>query len=61
MWKILQQKEAEDFVIATGYLNELSEFIKNAFSSVNLNWENHVTSNQIYIDLQRLDQFMAAP
>ena len=45
MWKILQQKEAEDFVIATGYLNELSEFIKNAFSSLNLNWENHVTSN----------------
>ena len=45
MWKILQQKEAEDFVIATGYLNELSEFIKNAFSSLNLNWENYVTSN----------------
>ena len=45
MWKILQQKEAEDFVIATGYLNALSEFIENAFSSLNLDWENHVSLN----------------
>ena len=45
MWKMLQQKDAEDFVIATGYLSTLSEFIKIAFSSLDLNWENHVTSN----------------
>ena len=47
MWMILQQKEAEDFVIATGYLGSLSEFVNNAFSSLNLDWENHVKTNRI--------------
>ena len=45
MWKILQQREAEDFVIATGCLDTLSEFINISFSCLNLDWENHVTSN----------------
>jgi len=45
MWMMLQQKKAEDFVIATGHLSMLSEFISNAFSALDLNWENHVTSN----------------
>ena len=49
MWMMLQQSNAEDFVIATGYLSELSEFISYAFSALDLNWENHVTSNpQLY-------------
>ena len=45
MWKILQQKDPEDFVIATGHLSTLKEFISYAFSALNLNWENYVTSN----------------
>ena len=45
MWKMLQQKKPEDFVIATGYLSSLREFISYSFSALNLNWENHVTSN----------------
>ena len=45
MWMMLQQKKADDFVIATGYLSSLREFISYAFSSLDLNWENHVISN----------------
>ncbi len=45
MWMMLQQKNAEDFVIATGHLNTLREFISYVFSTLDLNWENHVTSN----------------
>ncbi len=45
MWKMLQQYDPEDFVIATGHLSGLSEFIKYAFSALDLNWENHVVSN----------------
>ena len=45
MWIMLQQKNADDFVIATGHLSSLREFISKAFSALNLNWENHVTSN----------------
>jgi len=46
---MLQQKNADDFVIATGYLSVMSEFINYAFSALDLNWENCVTSNpQLY-------------
>lgn len=44
MWMMLQQKKADDFVIATGHLSTLEEFISNAFSALDLNWRNHVTS-----------------
>ncbi len=45
MWMMLQQKKAEDFVIATGHLRTLREFINFAFSALDLKWENHITSN----------------
>ena len=45
MWAILQQKKAEDFVIATGEIYGLNDFIKYAFLSLNLNWEKYVISN----------------
>jgi GDPmannose 4,6-dehydratase len=34
MWRILQQEEAEDFVIATGVTTTVREFIRMAFSEV---------------------------
>ena len=45
MWMMLQQEKADDFVIATGHLSSLREFISNAFSALDLNWEDYVTSN----------------
>ena len=45
MWMMLQQENADDFVIATGHSSTLREFIGAAFSALDLNWENHVTSN----------------
>ena len=45
MWKMLNQKKQCDFVIATGKLSSLSEFVECAFSTLNLNWESHVKSN----------------
>ena len=45
MWMMLQQGNADDFVISTGQLSSLEEFIIYAFSALDLNWEKHVTSN----------------
>ena len=45
MWKMLQQKNAEDYVIATGKIYGLNEFVDAAFSALNLNWEKHVILN----------------
>lgn len=42
MWKMLQQKEPEDFVIATGESRKVREFVKKAFDYVNLDYRDYV-------------------
>ena len=42
MWMMLQNSEAEDFVIATGETHSVQEFLDLAFKSVQLNSEEHV-------------------
>lgn len=42
MWLMLQQEKPDDFVVATGEINSLEEFVKTAFSAVHLNWRDHV-------------------
>lgn len=42
MWKMLQQEQADDYVIATGQTNKLSNFIKVAFETVGLDWQRYV-------------------
>ena len=46
MWEMLNQRNQEDFVISTGKLSSLSEFVECSFSTLGLNWKNHVNSNQ---------------
>lgn len=45
MWRMLQQKDAKDYVIATGQIYGLNEFVNEAFSSLNLDWEKYVIIN----------------
>jgi GDPmannose 4,6-dehydratase len=42
MWRMLQLETPEDFVIATGKLRKLEDFIALAFSSLQLDWREHV-------------------
>lgn len=42
MWRMLQQDEPDDFVIATGETHSVRDFCKAAFSHVGLNWEEYV-------------------
>ena len=42
MWRILQLPQADDFVIATGESNTLSEFVDAVFSLLGLDWREHV-------------------
>lgn len=41
MYLMLQQEEADDYVIATGVSYSLQEFVAEAFRYVGLNWEEH--------------------
>jgi GDPmannose 4,6-dehydratase len=42
MWLMLQQKQAEDFVIATGLSHSVQDFARLAFEHVGLNWRKYV-------------------
>lgn len=49
MWLMLQQSEAEDYVIATGETNTLEDFVATAFAQLGLNWKMHVIQNEEFI------------
>jgi len=49
MWRIVQQEEPEDFVIATGEMHSVREFCEIAFSLVGLNYEDHVVTEDRYV------------
>jgi len=42
MWRMLQQDEARDYVIATGELHGVGELTEIAFAHVGLDWREHV-------------------
>ncbi len=42
MWLMLQQDKPDDYVIATGKSCSIKEFLSEAFSLVNMNWEKYV-------------------
>jgi GDPmannose 4,6-dehydratase len=45
MWKMLQQPQPEDYVIATGETHSLQDFVAAAFAAVELDWRDHVESD----------------
>ena len=40
--QMLQLNEAEDFVIATGRIYGLDDFVREAFAALDLDWEKYV-------------------
>jgi len=42
MWMMLQQQEADDFVLATGQTHSIRELLEVAFGALGLDWERHV-------------------
>jgi len=45
MWRMLQQPEPDDFVIATGESNTLEAFARIAFETLGLDYDKHVKSD----------------
>jgi GDPmannose 4,6-dehydratase len=45
MWAMVQQSEAEDFVIATGQTSTLEQFLAAAFDAVGLDWREYVETD----------------
>ena len=49
MWRMLQQSEANDFVIATGHTYSLRDFVEKVFSVSGLNWQDHTECNSRFL------------
>src|SRR5437870_5619397 len=45
MWLMLQQKEPDDFVIATGETHSVRELVETAFGYVDLDWKKFVAED----------------
>jgi GDPmannose 4,6-dehydratase len=46
MYRMLQQDQPDDFVIATGQANSLADFVAEVFAYLGLNWQDHVEIDQ---------------
>jgi len=49
MHLIVQQKEPDDFVIATGESHSVKEFVELAFTEVGLDWKKYVTQDERFM------------
>lgn len=48
MYLMMQYKEPDDWVLATGETHSVKEFAKIAFEKVGLNWEDYVVTSKAY-------------
>jgi GDPmannose 4,6-dehydratase len=45
MWRMMQLDVPDDYIIATGEVNSLQDFVAEAFALLNLDWREHVSSD----------------
>ena len=50
MWAMLQQKEPDDYVVATGEAHSVREFVQAAFATLDMDWQQYVVVDE---DLRR--------
>jgi GDPmannose 4,6-dehydratase len=55
MWKILQQKKPDDFVLATNETHSVEEFVKESFSHLDLDWKKYVKTNKKFHRILEVD------
>ncbi len=56
MWRMLQQTEPDDYVIATGEMHSVRELCSVAFALVGLDWEHHVRVDERYFRPTEVDE-----
>ena len=61
MWLMLQQDEADDYVIATGRTITVREFANMAFEHAGLNFEDHVEFDPRYLRPAEVDLLLGDP
>jgi len=61
MWMMLQHDKPDDYVIATGETFSVREFLEEAFSYVNLDWEKYVEIDPRYFRPAEVDLLIGNP
>ncbi|HWI22848.1 MAG TPA: GDP-mannose 4,6-dehydratase, partial [Baekduia sp.] len=62
MWLMLQQENAEDYVIATGKTNTVRECVEIAFDEAGVpDWEKHVKIDPQFLRPAEVDQLIGDP
>jgi GDPmannose 4,6-dehydratase len=61
MWLMLQQDEADDYVIGTGQTHSVEEFVRIAFGHVGLDWHDYVVVDPQFYRPAEVDLLLADP
>jgi GDPmannose 4,6-dehydratase len=61
MWRMLQQDEPEDYVIATGEMRSVREFCAEVFQYLGLDWAKYVKIDPRYYRPAEVDQLCGDP
>ncbi|RJQ46777.1 MAG: GDP-mannose 4,6-dehydratase [Gaiellales bacterium] len=58
MWRMLQQDEPDDYVIASGEAHSVRELVETAFSYVGLDWEDYVVIDERFVRPAEVDMLI---
>jgi GDPmannose 4,6-dehydratase len=61
MWRMLQQPQPDDYVIATGETHTVREFCEAAFQHVGLDWRKYVETDPRYLRPAEVDLLLGDP
>ena len=61
MWRMLQQDEPDDYVVATGETHEVREFCEVAFEHVGLDYRDHVVQDERFMRPAEVDLLVGDP
>jgi GDPmannose 4,6-dehydratase len=59
IWQMVQQDNADDYVIGTGEAHSVQEFVEQAFAYAGLEWRKHVTISDRYFRPLEVDVLIA--
>ena len=61
MWMMLQQDQADDYVIATGVSHSVRQLVETAFGHVGLDWQKYVRVDPAFLRPAEVDHLIGDP
>jgi GDPmannose 4,6-dehydratase len=58
MWRMLQQDQPDDYVVATGISHSVRDFVDHCFAHVGLDWRDHVRFDERYLRPSEVDDLV---